>query len=85
MVGSISRAAFTGFIVLHAPDGLRITVNHEEISTLRDPRGGHFAPGVHCVLVMTNRSFIGVVETCDDVRHLLPGEAPCAYVCGGTR
>jgi hypothetical protein len=62
------------FIKLHSPDHLAISVNAGEISTVRDPRQGHFGKGVHCVLVMTNRSFIGVVEDCDTVHRLLKGD-----------
>ena len=81
-MNALLHLAMASFIELHAPDGLRIVVNAEEISTVRDPRAGHFGQGVRCVLVMTNRSFIGVSEDCATVRQMVAGGPPCTYVCG---
>jgi hypothetical protein len=76
------------FIDLHAPGQHKIAVNIDEISTVRDPRGnGHFAHDVHCVVVMTNKSFIGVAESCNVVREMMKqlpsSHGPCTLVCGG--
>jgi hypothetical protein len=82
--------ASISLIRLHAPDGYQIEVNTNEISSVRQPREGHFAEGVRCTLIMTNRSFISVREPCDVVRQMLfhPDEhdgPPCVYVCGEAR
>ena len=83
--------ASISLIRLHAPDGYQIEVNTNEISSVRQPRLGHFAEGVRCILVMTNRSFISVHESCDVVRQMLfspnepVGGPPCTYVCGEAR
>jgi hypothetical protein len=54
---------------LHGPDGQTLIVNVDEISSLREPRDteGHFAPDVHCLLIMTNGKLNAVTETCEDV------------------
>jgi hypothetical protein len=78
------------FITLHSPDNLDIAVNIAEVSSVRDPRPGQAVHTVHCVLVMTNRSFISVAEDCMTVHTLLKGKSapaahsPCTLVCGGT-
>ena len=77
------------FIALHTPDHKRVSVNAVEISSVRDPRAGQYGPGVKCVVVMANRSFIGVAESCGVVHELLglpahPEHGPCTLVCGGT-
>lgn len=76
------------FISVHAPDGKAISINAGEISSLRDPRAGQYGPAVKCVVVMTNRSFLGVIEDCRVVHQLLheptAAHAPCTLVCAGT-
>jgi hypothetical protein len=75
------------FIAVHTPDNKRISINAAEISSVRDPREGHYGPRVKCVVVMANRSFLGVAEPCDAVHQLLgvTGQKPCVLVCAGKR
>jgi hypothetical protein len=76
------------FIALHTPDNKRVSVNAAEISSVRDPREGHYGPHVKCVVVMANRSFLGVAEPCDTVHRIIgvqTGHEPCMLVCGGER
>jgi len=58
-------------IVLHGADHQPIAINEDEISSLRAPaeaeHGGEYAPGIRCVVVMTNGKFIGVTETCSEI------------------
>ena len=58
------------FITVHAPDGQEITLNTNEVSSIRRPREGHeenFAPGTLCILTMTNGKVIQTTETCKEV------------------
>jgi hypothetical protein len=57
-------------IEFHAPDGLKIDVNVVEISSVREPRH-EVHSSVGCLLVMTNKSFISVKESCEDVLQKL--------------
>jgi hypothetical protein len=63
------------FVELHGPDAMQhIYINPNEITSLREPLSVHierWAKGTHCVLVMTNKNFIAVSETCDEVRQKL--------------
>ena len=56
-------------IFVHGPDGQRIELNVDQISSIREPREreGHFAREVQCLVFMTNGKWIGVIETCDEV------------------
>jgi hypothetical protein len=61
-------------IELHGPEGQRIFINPEEVTSVREPRGlaqGHFPRGVRCLIYLTNRNFITVTEDCDTVRQRL--------------
>jgi hypothetical protein len=64
--------ALLALIELHGPDGHTIHVNPAEITSLRAPQTpGGFAKGTRCLITLTNRSFIAVAETCDQVRQKL--------------
>lgn len=60
------------FIEVHGPDGQIAFVNTNEISTLRRPTSfdlrKHFPKETHCVIVTTNGKFLGVIETCNELR-----------------
>jgi hypothetical protein len=61
-------------IVLHGPGGQIIEINPNEVSSVRAPQAvtrRHFAPGIRCVITMTNGNFNAVVEPCDQVDKLL--------------
>jgi hypothetical protein len=61
------------FILVHAPGGVDVSLNVEEISSIRKIAdiGEHHHKDVRCVVVMTNGRFIGVVEPCMDVIKLI--------------
>ena len=64
-------AALVVLVELHGPEGQRFFVNPAEITSVREPVGKdklHFAPGMRCIIVMTNGKFIPTRETCDEVR-----------------
>lgn len=60
-------------IQLTSPQHQQIFINPAEVTSIREPRGAgvHFAPGVKCLIVMVNRNFITVTETCEEVRKQL--------------
>jgi hypothetical protein len=65
-------AVALGMIALTGPDSQRIDVAPSAIVSLREPRGPeHFAPGVRCLLHMSDGRVVTVVETCDTVRERL--------------
>lgn len=71
-------SAEVALIELHGPQGQIIYVNPHEVTSIREPRDviqrqGHFAPGTHCILVMTHGSFIAVTDPCAEVRRLMEG------------
>ena len=83
IVVALALLQFTG------PTGGRVDINADEISTIRDStkigEGGHYGPGTHCVLVLTNGHAVPVQEDCDRVRELVRGRTgPCTLVCGET-
>jgi hypothetical protein len=58
------------FIFVHGPDGQRVELNVNEISSVREPRdteGQHFAKGTNCLVFMTNGKWFGTKEECDVV------------------
>ena len=69
-------AAALLLLELHAPSSNQIIwVNPAEIVSVREPRPTareHWAPGVHCVLIMANNNFISVRETCREVLRQPP-------------
>jgi hypothetical protein len=61
----------TALIQLTAPNGHRLDINPDEVSSLREPadmRGQHWAAGTRCIVVMTNGRFNAVVEDCETIR-----------------
>jgi len=63
MLGAILALTLVEF---HAASGQLIEINPAEVSSLRAPLDikGHWAPGVHCIIVMSNGGFNGVAESC---------------------
>jgi len=84
------RAFFvaTALVQLTGPAGHPLYLNPGEVSSLRSPgdvSGGHLAPGVECVVIMTNGKANAVRQTCDQVREAItppPRTGPCTLVCG---
>lgn len=59
-------------IVLHRSDGGEVTINAEQVTSLRSTRGvGHLAPDGHCVVGLTDGKFVTVLETCEAIDHQL--------------
>jgi len=69
-----SLALLLNLVTVHAPDGETITLNAQEISSIRTPRDSdvdHLQKDVHCVLWMTNGKFIGTTESCVDIIRMI--------------
>jgi hypothetical protein len=65
-------AATLYLISVHGPGGQEIEINVREISTIRqirkiDSDDPHFSKEIHCIVIMTNGKFVGVVEDCEEV------------------
>jgi hypothetical protein len=80
----------TALVQLTGPAGHPLYLNPGEISSLRSPTdvsGGHLAPGVECVVIMTNGKANAVRQTCNQVEQLIApspprSNGPCTLVCG---
>ena len=75
MLLQIIAAAFR-LITVHGPGGEEITLNIDEISSIRQVLTGNeddsaFHRNVKCVVVMSNGRFIGAKESCLDIVHLI--------------
>jgi hypothetical protein len=72
MVATPAVIAAMLFIQLTGPDHQIIQLNPKSIIDYRPPRGtDHFAAGAMCLIHASDGKFIPVIETCDQVRHLL--------------
>lgn len=61
-------------LVLHRPDGGTLYINPGEIAFVAEPRkrpGSTLDPATRCVVFMSDRHFIGVMETCAAIKQLL--------------
>jgi hypothetical protein len=61
-------------VELHDPVGGRLYINPEVVTSVRELAAGdsrHFPQRTHCVIVMVNGKFLGVIETCDEVLRLI--------------
>ena len=58
-------------VMFHGPDGQIIWINPEAVTTTRAPKAheGHFPPGIHCVVNMSDGKFNLVQETCETVKE----------------
>jgi hypothetical protein len=67
-------------ILLTGPDNQRVEINPESIATLREPRGEiqqHFHKSTKCLVFTTDGKFVGVTQSCAEVRKLIEdAEAP---------
>jgi hypothetical protein len=58
-------------ITLMGPDGQQVEINRNEIVSTRAPRStDHFGKGVRCLVFTVDGKYIGVIETCAEVRRL---------------
>ena len=70
----IPAALVLQLILLTGPDHQPIEINPKAVTNLRPPRGtDHFAPGVKCLVFLSDGHPITVTETCEQVKHLLEG------------
>jgi hypothetical protein len=60
-------------IKLTGPDNQEIEVNPDEVVMLREKREleHHFHKNISCLVFTTDGKFVGVLETCDEVRVML--------------
>jgi hypothetical protein len=57
-------------VQLHGLAGHVIYINPHQVTSIRTPtNSAHFAVGTKCLLFMTNRNFVSVTDTCDQVRY----------------
>jgi hypothetical protein len=76
MTGLISALllAEVTLVELHGPANQIIYVNPHEVASIREPRNDkvhYFAPGIRCVVMMSNGGFIAVHDPCPEVRKIL--------------
>jgi len=65
------------FITLHAPNGDKIDINPDSITSMRDRAsqndadGRLMAKGIECMINLSDGKYVSVVEHCDQVRGLI--------------
>ena len=70
----LAAALALQLILLTGPDHQPIEVNPGAVTNLRPPRGtDHFAPGVKCLVFLSDGKPLTVMETCGQVKYLLGG------------
>lgn len=71
IVTMITLLVTATLIILHTPPAERIDVNKDEIVMIREPRDNDslLSDNVNCIVLTTDGKFIGVVESCDEVRE----------------
>jgi len=71
LLGAVLAQHTIYLIHVHGPDEKQeIEINVQEISSIRQPRentSDHFAPGVHCLVYMTNGGFVPTAESCKEI------------------
>ena len=68
-------------IVVHMVDGREVTINPKQVTRLAEARQEgdpqkKLTDEVHCVVYMTDGSYVSVAEECDMVRGLMEGVKP---------
>lgn len=59
-------------IVLHRSDGGEVTINAEQVTSLRSTLGvTHLTSEGHCVIGLTDGKFVTVLEPCREVKRQL--------------
>jgi hypothetical protein len=64
-------------ISLHAPNGDKIDVNPDSITSMRDRAAQHdadeslVAKGIECMINLSDGKYVSVTEHCDKVRELI--------------
>lgn len=62
-------------LVLHRSDGGEVWINADQVTSLRSPAGrlDRLAPEGHCLIGLTDGKFVGVLESCAEVKQQLEG------------
>lgn len=60
-------------MILHTGSGIEVDINTETITNMRGPEADHknFAPGVQCLINMSDGKFVTVKESCEEVRRVM--------------
>lgn len=60
-------------IVLHRSDGGEVTINPAQVTSLRSPTAQfrQMVPAGHCIVDLTDRKFVAVLEPCEEVKRRL--------------
>jgi hypothetical protein len=73
----LSAYSQTRFITLHIPGGGFVELSPDKVVTMREPAiEGHINKNVHCLVTTDDGKFIGVAETCEDVRTKIESNVP---------
>jgi hypothetical protein len=63
-------------VTVHMLDGRAVQVNVQEVTQLVHSTGKgnkSFVPGIHCVVRLTDGTFVSVVETCEAIEQEMKG------------
>ena len=65
-------------VTLYGLDGRAIIINPAQVTQIREARdegdtGKAFTDEVHCIIRLTDASYVTVAEACDRVRELIEG------------
>ena len=64
-------------IILHTPGGYDFSINPDKIVSMREDEGKALISGhVRCLINTVDGKFIGVVESCKEVRSMIDGVKP---------
>ena len=68
-------------VTLYGLDGRAIIINPAQVTQIREARdegdtGKQFSDKVHCLIRLTDGSYVAVAEDCDRVRELMEGAKP---------
>jgi hypothetical protein len=60
-------------LVLHRSDGGEVIINADQVTSLRTTAGPlhGLSPGAHCIIGLTDGKYVGVLETCREVKRQL--------------
>lgn len=59
-------------IILHTPGGYEVGINPDKIVSMREDEGrANISGHVQCLINTNDGKFIGVIESCEEVRSLM--------------
>ena len=73
MIDAIIVLVAMELVIFHRVDGGAVAINPTQVTSLRNPIGKYrqLAPTGNCAIDLTDRKFIMVIESCDQVRRIL--------------